>query len=160
PVFVVVADGVPDIEYGGPVVQDRLLFGGGHAQAGGARDLAVVRLGAAIEQAQQRRLAGAVAADQADALAGLDGEVGVVEQRVVAVGQLDAGEGNEGCQSHEKKLPDAEQPVLSQEACRPPAVLKWAGKTGRAIAAGANPSRKVRTPQGRIAANGRPAAPR
>ena len=45
---------------------------------------------------QQRRLAGAVAADQADALAGLEGEVGVIEQRDMPEGQLGVEECDDG----------------------------------------------------------------
>ena len=58
-----------------------------------ASDVAIVGQGPAIEQPEQRGLAGAVAADQADAFAGLDGEVGMVQQRVMAVGQLDVCQG-------------------------------------------------------------------
>src|SRR5690606_41274057 len=44
-------------------------------------DLAVVEHELPGDAAQQRRLAGAVAADQRDPLAGVDREVGAVEQR-------------------------------------------------------------------------------
>jgi hypothetical protein len=61
---------------------------------GGARapDLAGVEGDLAGDYLEQRGLAGAVAADQADALAGFDGEVDPVEQRMVAereFGRLD-----------------------------------------------------------------------
>ena len=51
---------------------------------------------AALDDAQQARLAGAVAADEADALARLDHQVGVVEERHVAVGEADFGELEQG----------------------------------------------------------------
>ena len=57
---------------------------------------AVIQRDAAREDAQERRFAGAVAADQADALARVHGERGAVEQRYVAVGELGIGEGEEG----------------------------------------------------------------
>jgi len=56
---------------------------------------AVVQFEAAGNNLQQRGLAGAVATDQADALAGLQGELGVVEQRHMAEGQLGGGKGND-----------------------------------------------------------------
>ena len=58
--------------------------------------LAVVERDRAGEDAEQRRLAGAVAADEADALAVLQRERGAVEERQVAVGELGVGEGEEG----------------------------------------------------------------
>ncbi len=68
------------------------------ADPGRGRDpaLAVVEVRAAGEHLQQRRLAFAVAADQADALARIELEVGAVEQRVVAVGEAGAREREEG----------------------------------------------------------------
>ena len=89
-----------DIEHGGVLVQLGFLFDRGDAQARIAGDIAVVRQRPAVEQPQQRRLAGAVAADEADALAGLNGEVGVVQQRMVAVGQLDVGKSDESSEGH------------------------------------------------------------
>lgn len=100
PVFVVAFDVADHVEDSGVFVQLRLLFDRGHAQPRTAGDVAVVGNGAAIQQPQQRGLAGAVAADEADALAGLDGEVGVVQQRMVAIGQLDVGQGDERCEGH------------------------------------------------------------
>ena len=55
-----------------------------------AEDLALLRFDQAGGDLQQRRLAGAVAADQRDAVAGRDGEFGAVEQRRAAKGQHDA----------------------------------------------------------------------
>ncbi len=100
PVLMVAVDVADHVEHGGVFVQLRFLFDRGHAQARAAGDVAIVGHGAAVEQPQQRGLAGAVAADEADALAGLDGEVGVVQQRMVAIGQLDVGQGDERCESH------------------------------------------------------------
>ena len=49
-----------------------------------------------LEDLQQRRLAGAVAADDGDPLAGIDLERDLVEQRQVAEGDGDTVERNEG----------------------------------------------------------------
>ena len=57
---------------------------------------AVVGLFQSRENAQQRGLPGAVAADQADPLAGLQGEIGVRQQGDVPEGKLGAGEGEQG----------------------------------------------------------------
>ena len=65
-----------------------LLRQPGRAQPLAADDLAVVRFVLAGDQAQQRRLAGAVAADQAQALAGCDAQIGPVEQGGGAEGQV------------------------------------------------------------------------
>ncbi len=73
-----------------------------HAQAGRAPDRARVgRLFAGYDP-QQRRLARAVAADQADALAGLDAQVRVLEERQMAKGERDGVEGEQrqaGCEA-------------------------------------------------------------
>ena len=65
-------------------------------QAVGLLKLAVVERHRAGEDAQQRRLAGAIPADEPDALAGLHRERGAVEERQVAVVQLGSREGEEG----------------------------------------------------------------
>ena len=52
--------------------QDRLLPDRHDAQAGGLLQFAVVQGQAAGDDFEQRRLAGAIAADQADAFAGLE----------------------------------------------------------------------------------------
>ena len=61
-----------------------LLVEQARAQASGLLDGAVVGLLLAGDQLQRRRLPGAVASDQADALTGLDGEVGVDEDALLA----------------------------------------------------------------------------
>ncbi len=50
---------------------------------------------------QERGLAGAVAADQADTLAVLDRQVGAVEQRMQAVGQLGVAQGDQGHEAND-----------------------------------------------------------
>ncbi|EKE18295.1 MAG: hypothetical protein ACD_10C00048G0005 [uncultured bacterium] len=50
----------------------------------------------AVEQGKQRRFAGAVAADQADFLAGVDGDGGLVEQHFRAAAQGNVFENNHG----------------------------------------------------------------
>lgn len=57
------------------------------------RDEAVVGFRQIRDDLQQRRLAGAVAADEPDALAGFEREVRVIEQRDVAERELRAGNG-------------------------------------------------------------------
>jgi hypothetical protein len=74
----------------------RFLLDEGDAQARAALDGAVVERVQAGDDPDQRRLAGAVAADEADALALFDRQRGLVEQRPVAVGELGAEQGYEG----------------------------------------------------------------
>ena len=69
----------------------RLLAQQGHARAGVQADVAVVGLVEAGQQAQQRGLAGAVGADQADALAGVQLEADVLEQRPLVEAARQAG---------------------------------------------------------------------
>jgi len=100
PVFVVAVRIAHDIKDRGVVVELGFLFDGGHPQAGAARDRAVIGLRAAVQQSEERGLPCAVAADEADALAGLDGEVGMVQQRMVSVGELNVGQGDESFEGH------------------------------------------------------------
>jgi hypothetical protein len=51
-------------------------------------DLAVVQRHGAGDRAEERGLAGAVTADEADPLARFDGKRGSIEQRQVAVGKV------------------------------------------------------------------------
>src|SRR5260221_7607219 len=55
--------------------------------------LAVIERDLAGERSEERRLAGAIPADQADALALFERERRAVEQRQVAIGELGVGEG-------------------------------------------------------------------
>ena len=59
-------------------------------------DVAGVGVQPVGEQREQRRLAGAVAADQADLLARLDGEAGAIENELDAATQRDLGENEHG----------------------------------------------------------------
>ncbi|MCY1522209.1 hypothetical protein D9M68_570540 [compost metagenome] len=121
PVFVVAFRIADYVEDRGVLVEFGFLLDGGYAQAGTAGDVAVVGLGPAVQQPQQGGLAGAVAADEADALASLDGEIGVIQQRVVAIGQLDVGKRDEGSEGHVigSVCVYANQGVLSQERAEP-----------------------------------------
>ena len=56
----------------------------------------------AREQAQERGFAGAVAADQGDALAGFDGEIDAVEQQGTADAEVDVIQGQD---RHPRSLP-------------------------------------------------------
>ena len=67
-----------------------------HAQPGGTRHLALVGLQLAGDEPHQRRLAGAVAPHQRQALPLLDGEVGTGEQRWTAQGEVDVTQDDEG----------------------------------------------------------------
>ncbi|MCY1367257.1 hypothetical protein D9M69_541850 [compost metagenome] len=69
-------------------VQHRLLRHISHAQTGLGLQRAVVRFLQCRQYLEQRRLARAVAPNQADPFLGFKSEVGVVEQRDVAKGQL------------------------------------------------------------------------
>ncbi|MNQ70181.1 hypothetical protein D3C85_848120 [compost metagenome] len=100
PVFVIALRVADHVEDSGAIVQLGFLFDGGDAQSRAAGDGAVVGQCPAVEQPEQRGLARAVAADEADALAGLDGEVGMIQQWVVAIGQLDVGQGDESFEGH------------------------------------------------------------
>ncbi len=75
----------------------RLLLHPAKPGAGRQPDLAAIEGNIAGDGAQQRRLAGAVAADQADAAAGIDRQVGGVEQR--SAGDAD-GDAVEDQQAH------------------------------------------------------------
>ncbi len=70
----------------------RLLPHRRQLRAGGEADVAAVHRQFAGDGAQQGGLAGAVAADQADAAAGVDGQVRLVQQRAAA--HADDGAGN------------------------------------------------------------------
>ena len=69
-------------------IEQRLLRHGGEAHAALHDALAIVECDVARDAAQQRRFAGAVAADQRQPFARLDGQVDPVEQRDVAVGEM------------------------------------------------------------------------
>ena len=79
----------------GGVVRD-LLLQPRDAHAIGKPDFAVVGSDFAGQQAQQGRLAGAVAADQGDAFAGLDGEADFLEQQGTADAVVDVDQGYQG----------------------------------------------------------------
>jgi hypothetical protein len=83
------------VEHRVRLVEAALLRDIAAAQALRPAQLARVRRLEPREQPQQRRLARAVAADQADALAGIDDQVGAGEQRHVAVGQVRSGQGQQ-----------------------------------------------------------------
>ncbi|MPN62116.1 hypothetical protein SDC9_209863 [bioreactor metagenome] len=75
-------------------VERRFLRHVADADAGLHPDLAVIEpalAGTGGERRQQRRLAGAVAADQGHPLAGVELEFGVIEQRHVTVGEAGVG---------------------------------------------------------------------
>ncbi len=76
--------------------QLRLLLHERDSQAVAALKLAVIHLQRACDDFQQRGFAGAVAADQADALADLHGEAGSVEEGAVAEGGMSVENRDEG----------------------------------------------------------------
>jgi isoquinoline 1-oxidoreductase subunit alpha len=89
-------------EHGGFFRQQRFLRHERRVQALLALDFAVVRQFQAGEDAQQRGLAGAVAADEADALAGFEREIRVVQERDVSERKLGVREGDEGHDAPER----------------------------------------------------------
>ncbi len=74
----------------------RFLRDGREAGARGQADISPVERKVAGDGAQQRGFAGAVAADQADAAAGIDRQVRGVEQGAAAEADGDGGDGQEG----------------------------------------------------------------
>ena len=56
-----------------------------------ADDLASIGLHRALEEAEERRLAGAIAAQEAHPLARLDRQIGLVQDRRAAEAQVDVG---------------------------------------------------------------------
>ena len=70
-----------------PRLELRLLRNEADAQIRRAPDRAVVEGVAAGNDFEERRLAAAVAADQRDALAGVEREIGVIEERRIAKGE-------------------------------------------------------------------------
>jgi len=89
------------VEHGGRDVEIGLLGDIADAQALSELQQAVVELLEPGDDLQQRRLARAIAADEAQSLAGLEREAGVVEQGDVAVGEMSVGEGED---SHEMRV--------------------------------------------------------
>ena len=90
-------------EPGGDHVEDvalgamrHFLLQPGDAAAAFEADLAVVGLDFAGQQLEQGRLAGAVAADQGDALARFDRQIDVFEQERAADAEVDIGQGDQG----------------------------------------------------------------
>jgi len=78
--------------HGAAGLEGGLLLDRCEREAGRAPHAPVVRLRAALDELQQARLAGAVAADEAHALAGLEDEVGAIEQRDMAESEARGGE--------------------------------------------------------------------
>ncbi len=76
--------------------QQRLLLHERDAQAVAALKLAVIHLQQAGDDFEQRGFAGAVAADEAHALADLHRETGSIEERAVAVGKMGIENRDEG----------------------------------------------------------------
>ena len=75
------------LEYGERRVQFRFLRHVSQPQRGCAPDSAIIRPRFARENAQQARLAAAVSADQADTLRGVELQVYMVKQRMMAEGE-------------------------------------------------------------------------
>ncbi|GAB3341986.1 hypothetical protein GCM10027565_44430 [Bordetella tumulicola] len=88
----------------------------------------------------------------------------MVQQRMVAVRELYVRQGNQSVVGHGVyKIAEicCDDAIVAGRGGDDPDPVPYNGarKADRAIAVDANPSRKVRTPQGRVAANSRPAAP-
>ena len=75
--------------------QHRLLLDARDGQARPALHFAGIERNLSEQRAQQRRLAGAVAADEPDAIAGLDGDRSAIEQRMQAEREFRVLEGDQ-----------------------------------------------------------------
>jgi hypothetical protein len=104
------------LEHGGLRFQGRFLGDVSNAQPLLQLQRAVVGLFQAGEDFQQGRLAGAVAADQADALGDLQREIGVIEQRHVAEGQLRIEKGDEGHEGRDYPVRGWSAPSIPAQA--------------------------------------------
>jgi hypothetical protein len=103
------------VEHDAGIVEQRLLRHVADPQALRLLQEAVVELLQAGDDLEQRRLAGAVAADQADALARLERQRRAVEQGDVAEGEVGVGEGKDG---HGRKAAQARRSRFSlRRAC-------------------------------------------
>ena len=80
----------------GLVATGRFLGDMAHAGAGGEADLAAIGLDLVGDGLQQRRLAGAVAADEPDLAAGIDHEGGVVQQGAAGDAKRQVADGEDG----------------------------------------------------------------
>ena len=89
------AVGGEDDGKGREVAAGRLLRDGTHTSASGEADVATIGEEIARDRAQQRRLAGAVTADEADPAAGIDAQVGVLQQRAAFDGDREVADGEE-----------------------------------------------------------------
>ena len=93
-----------EITEGGEARKIRLLLhvAYGHARGDGAG--AAVGLDQPGHHLHQRRLARSVAAHKGNSFAGLDGQREVVEDRIAAEGQRDAGKLKKGCACHAREV--------------------------------------------------------
>ena len=85
------------IEDAGRAAKIGHLFEIGDACAGLAEDLAAIRLGETGGNAQQRRLAAAIASDEAQAVAGGQRETGARDQHLIGEGDTDVLKGEKRC---------------------------------------------------------------
>src|SRR5690606_32711592 len=91
PVFAFCNVAAKRIENSEGLVELGLLLYGGDLQSAQAHDFAVVGAGSAIQQFKQGGLSGAVPTNKTNTFARLYCEVGVIQQRVVTVRELDVG---------------------------------------------------------------------
>ena len=96
----------------------------------------------ARDDAQQRRLAGPVAADQADALARLDPEIGVLHERQVSKGQRDVIEREEG---HERDVRGGAAAIVTAARVTSSGAPAPPRRPGRDAAGRAGRCRRTRT---------------
>ena len=107
------------LEHGAWIVAAERPARGGRCAAPGCRQtLPAVGRELAADDPKQRRFAGAVAADDADPLARLDLQAGIVEQRQMSVRDRDAVEGNERhagrCGARYRVLADGREEHLAE----------------------------------------------
>ena len=93
---VVVGSGADDVDHAAAQMRRHLLGEAGHVQLGRAGEMSGIRRGFAGEDAQERAFAGAVGAEQTDAIAAFDVQLDVIEQRLAAEAEADTTEGEKG----------------------------------------------------------------
>ncbi len=119
-------------------IERRLLHHAGDARAGRDPGVAGIQVGDSGQDAQQRRLAGAVAADEPDAFAGIELEIGGVEQRMVAERQAGARKGDQrhaGSRQRRRRLARAARSVHAGTGAGVPGPARRPARARRACRA-------------------------
>src|SRR5690606_19959129 len=104
----------------GHVVVADLLFDAGDAPAGRNEEAAGIRIQPALQQGKQGGFAGSVLADDADPLAGIDDEIGLLQQHFGAAAQCQTSGADHGanCSRVSNRIWSSVFSVLSQTGSR------------------------------------------